>query len=624
MRKFLEQLNSHVDIWHKMSKRYFDISMINSNRKYNKSVYQSHDEKNIERTSNFNRDDKSPHKFINAYNNSRQKRQERNDRPRVNIIIKIENRTSRNDREFDKNVANKYKERNYDRNKQHDRRTKDKDIKNKAKTFVSSKNISNTECDLKNYHQFENLAYYDFDYEEDEYNEFDTTTNVAVITSIICRQCKVFFSSNNALHKHLKFCRKKVIHINEKNNNISTTYAETITFSTFIRRFNIDSNKNIDDKYNFKKWQYASAEIVLFSKIKFSLDCLNTDVEIILSNIKFFKTQCKNISIRIMTFFIAVRDLSTNKHSTDKYVIMLMSFSDKDKHENSIKTLITREIHLIDDLKANILIENDILNSEKFDISLFTFSAHIESCDVTISISVKNRSTFRIASVYAVKFVTISFHSEQTIVIHKIFLFDRHYIFESTETNFSIYLHVVNITINVVLIRNEKDKIVKISRNFRLEKLMKLDYSNAFLINHDLFDLVIRNSKSQHKISWFRKVLTNVTTLATIHISMKISTIRFDKVNEIKKCNIDVLMTNEIIAHNSFKKAIETFSQLINEYSKLWTNQEFVNLSGKNWMKLSLKSDWELTLKEKIKFYSLDFHDKAIIDDTFTKLHAQK
>ena len=287
-----------------------------------------------------------------------------------------------------------------------------------------------------------------------------------------------------------------------------------------------------------------------------------------------------------------------------------MYFSSIDKNENFVKTLITREIHLIENLKANVLIDNDVLNSEKFDIFISTSSAYIESCNVIILIFVNNRSSSRTISIHATKTMIISSKSEQTIFIHKISLSNRHYIFESANANFSIYSHIVDTTTNVILIRNDENRFVKIFRNFHLNKLIEFDYFNVYLISNYLYDLIIRKSKTEHKTSWFQKVLT-------FHINT-------NKINVESSCNNDVMMINDVTAHNSFKKAITAFNTLINEYFKLWTDQSFVNLSEKNWMRLSLKFDWESKIKDKIKIYSLDVRNKTVVDDTFNKLQTQK
>lgn len=110
-----------------------------------------------------------------------------------------------------------------------------------------------------------------------------------------------------------------------------------------------------------------------------------------------------------------------------------MYFYDKKKHENSGRTLITREINLIDDFRANFLIENDVLNFETFDIFISTY---IESCNVNISIFIKNRSNARTILIHATKAMIILSRTKQTIFIHKISLLDRHHNFELTEANF--------------------------------------------------------------------------------------------------------------------------------------------------------------------------------------------
>ena len=463
------------------------------------------------------------------------------------------------------------------------------------------------------------MIYYDSNYNEKNSKKFESKINLTIITKIICRRCKAFFLSKNALHKHFKICfNAKTVHDKKENNVISisknaiTIYAETVFSNVvvFILRFNIDANKNIETDYDFKKWQYTSIEIALFSNTKFSSECLNTKTEIILIDINFFKTQCKNISIRIMIFFIIVRNSNVNKHSTNKYVIIFMYFSNIDKNENSVKTLIIREIHLIENLKANVLIDNDVLNFEKFDIFISTSSAYIENCNVIIFISVNNRLNSKTISIHAIKTIIISSKSKQTIFIHKISLSNRHYIFESANANFSIYSHIVNTITNVILIRNDENKFVKIFRNFHLNKLIKFDYFNVYLINNDLYDLIVRKSKSEHKAFWFQKILT-------FHINT-------NKINIESFCNNDVKMINDVTAHNSFNEAITAFNTLINEYFKLWTDQNFVNFSEKNWMKLSLKFDWKSKIKNKIKIYSLNVRNKTVVDDTFNKLQAQK
>ena len=94
------------------------------------------------------------------------------------------------------------------------------------------------------------------------------------------------------------------------------------------------------------------------------------------------------MSIRTMIMSITIRDLKINKHLTDKYAIIFIYFKEKDQQKNEIRAMIIKEVHLINDLKVNILFENDIFDFELFDIFMLTNTIYIKSCKITISINI--------------------------------------------------------------------------------------------------------------------------------------------------------------------------------------------------------------------------------------------
>ena len=200
-----------------------------------------------------------------------------------------------------------------------------------------------------------------------------------------------------------------------------------------------------------------------------------------------------------MISFITVRDLETNKHCIDKYAICSIYFSNTDKNDNKILTKITKEIYLMNNLKTNLLIENDVLKFESIDIFIFTDSTFIKSCDVTISITIQIRFTSQVRFIHAIK-ISISANSEIAISIHRITIFDRDYIFESKELiNLSIYAHIIDSNTTTILIRNENDKSIRISKNFRLENLIELNYFNVLQVSTKHSNLALRILKSTHK-----------------------------------------------------------------------------------------------------------------------------
>ena len=77
-----------------------------------------------------------------------------------------------------------------------------------------------------------------------------------------------------------------------------------------------------------------------------------------------FNKQTFDFVIRIMTSSFKMRDLDIRRHETWKYVIANIYLFDM-KNDKTIISIFRRELHLIDDLKINMLINNDIMKSKK-------------------------------------------------------------------------------------------------------------------------------------------------------------------------------------------------------------------------------------------------------------------
>ena len=452
--------------------------------------------------------------------------------------------------------------------------------------------------------------------------------NIVAVNHFCCRRCVFVCSSNNQFHKYLrsatciKFFSKSNINLQKvvltRFSSNSMTYSDNVEESNSqvennisLIRFKINSNTDIKIEYEFKEWQYAIANVSLFSNVKSNSSCIDFEAEITFVDEFFFKEKTKNISIKTMTISIFVRELSTTKHIIDKYVILFMYFESVNDSDKSAKAIIIREVHLIKDFKAHLLIENDVLKSKMIDISNSTNSIYIESCNITISINTKSRFKAQTKSVHALKVSIISVRLKCLIAIHSItFLSNKDFLFESFKTsNFVIYAHLLNLYTSFIFVRNDHDQNMKILRNLRLSTTTELKYFNAYSVNFEnVFDLILRHLKSTHKSLWFEKVVSTFSTIASN--------------NKIDSAN-DFVLFNEIVIHNSSQEVVKALTDLIDEYSNLWIDQEFADLSMKNWMRISLRSDWENKIKDKIKIYSMKTKNRQILNDTFDKLHKQ-
>lgn len=119
-----------------------------------------------------------------------------------------------------------------------------------------------------------------------------------------------------------------------------------------------------------------------------------------------------------MTTSISVRNLRTIKHITNKYALLSMYFLKTTNIDVSIKAIIIRKIHLVNELKINLFIDNGILDFEKTDIFNSTELAHIDSCDVTISIINQIKSKSQIKLVHTIKVFTLLLRIKCLILIH--------------------------------------------------------------------------------------------------------------------------------------------------------------------------------------------------------------
>ena len=565
----------------------------------------------------------------------------------------------------------------------------------KIRTYViDEKDETQLKDTLSNEHDYhvenENLEYYDQNNYSKKNEMFVNFTSLVVtkISKSHCRRCKKIFSFNNELHHHLRVdCNFRIaisisserskslndieaysvknivsftIDVTKKINNFNqfdaTTSDEftnlfivdfTISFELTIIRFNVDSSIEINIEYEFRDWNYIKTQISLSVEITAKNVCMNTDVDVTLVDRVFFKQQVSKEVIRIMITSLKMRDLNTNRHESWKYVICDIHLKNM-KDDKSTVSMLRREIHLIDNFKANMLIDNDVLDSKNVVINSIKRQAFIISTKTIIFVNIRSFKTSIQRSIHIRKITVISSQSEVAISIHHAFFSaSKDFLFESIDDiNLTLYAHLVNASTSTILIRNDRNQTIQIFRNFRLDRITELNFSNVFQINienvNNVKHLIVKKFKSIHKNDWFKKLL-----VACVIAYIVVVAINFDFVVNLTKVEItnlimsksmssifnfsfefllqtsrvcEITMSNEVIIYQSDE--IDSFAKIIENYSKLWKDIDFVNVFEKSWMRISLKFDWKSRVSDKTKMYSLDAKDRALIDETFDNLHV--
>ena len=121
------------------------------------------------------------------------------------------------------------------------------------------------------------------------------------------------------------------------------------------------------------------------------------------------------------------------------------------KNDKIVKILIRREMHLIDNFKINIFIDNDFTIPELIVIDYFKKKIVIDNCEITISFDVRTRINYvQQRFIYAKKIIVLSFRNQIIIVVHhftKNLSNDRSFLFELNEFNFILYVHLIDFSI---------------------------------------------------------------------------------------------------------------------------------------------------------------------------------
>ena len=129
------------------------------------------------------------------------------------------------------------------------------------------------------------------------------------------------------------------------------------------------------------------------------------------------------------------------------------------------------------------LIENNFIKFEEIIINVIKKKIYINNYKTFITITSRQREQFIKKKVYAFSTTKILSYNENliSIFISLSLLKDRNYFFESIKQfNVIFFTHIMNNRIIIILIKNNFDHQIEISRKFKLEIITKFDYKNCF------------------------------------------------------------------------------------------------------------------------------------------------
>lgn len=238
-----------------------------------------------------------------------------------------------------------------------------------------------------------------------------------------------------------------------------------------------------------------------------------------------------------------------------------------------------RDIHVVDNLKANILIDMDIFGPEGVVIDLSHQRVIFTNCDgVSIPVQIIVRDNVRIRRVVRIeKRYIISVKSTGTVVVlfrGKGFLLDRDFLFES-EMN-GVYTHFVDSTFDFVNVRNDTAFLFVIPRYHRIESVIKYEAEESYLIDMKSHSLTVKVlSNKEFRIAELTILLTFKSTMSKIIVDLCLET----------------KFPNGIIIYGK-SEYVEIMRRIFEENPRVWEDiGDIIDLSESEWFQIFITTD---------------------------------
>jgi len=373
----------------------------------------------------------------------------------------------------------------------------------------------------------------------------------------------------------------------------------------YIRSSVTDTSTN---GYGFWEWHYATAQAWLTHDEDNNSICLDTRCTMTLVNQQFLREQAFNTVIWQMPSSITVCELGSNSHELGKYTVVNLYLSSKNEH----MTIISHEAHLVDNLRAWMLVKIDILALKTVSLNLQEQVTIIDSCDnVEVPLTVTTCFINQINQLVYVKLCTVippKSHSKVAISITELsHNWDLLFKSDCQHEEAMIYAHIVNHTLLKVHVWNDTDKPLIISRQTKMSCLVEYKADGCYLATSDDIALASSIRSSQN---WMKCCLWGMLTAAAYYTNMKTS--------------LEHKLENGVTIYGD-PATTSQIEAVINDYPQLWQDHgNVVDVPELKWMKIPLLDNWKKNYKpEQAKVYSIRQQNCEVIDKAFDTLQEQ-
>lgn len=329
-----------------------------------------------------------------------------------------------------------------------------------------------------------------------DFNSYESAHFMTSKLTLDCRRCNKEFYSNNKLHRHLRTCHKT---------EPRTIHVEAMTHMTTLIPVMESANKKKEyNGFAFRTHHYAS---VKGSLVLWGLNhefCMDSGTFMSLIDRIFLMEQQSNAVKQRTSLSIKIRGIRAKVHDSSEFVVLDFCLYGKHHGETAIARL-KAEFHLVDDLKAKVLIGMDVMRPEGMILDFGRKIMTIPTCkDMQVPISVRRKSISIDRAVQAAAQVTISVGSIMAIPVRVRGIEipkNRDYSFFSKiermlRSEDEYFAHVTGPNIVAIQVRNTSIKSYIVLKNLKVEHLRDYDEEDCFLTTSEDRHLAIASGGS--------------------------------------------------------------------------------------------------------------------------------
>ena len=316
----------------------------------------------------------------------------------------------------------------------------------------------------------------------------------------VCRLCNVEFYSNNKLHRHLPACRKE--HKKSTVDSVKGFHGQP----TGVPIIESTAKHEGDAGYQFRKWHYARMEASHTLADELVKLCADSECTMSLVDRKHLAATKPNAIIQRASNPIRVRGIDHRLHDSSEYTELDFYIPGKLPDGTSAIAHFRREIHIVDDLRANALLGVDIIGPEEAVLDFGLRVLTLRGCDglqAPMDIVPKGHRITR--AVRSATLVTIPPHTCMTVPIKirgSSLPEDRDYSFEPKQDFQALgpeggfFNHVTNAHIAAVQVRNASNKAYTLPKNAKVGMLRDYEEEGCYNASPDDRHLAAVSSRS--------------------------------------------------------------------------------------------------------------------------------